>query len=82
MWPWPHQVTAAIFRGRGLVPRVLPCILLLEPSYLLRSQPLPFIMSPPSVAKSVDHNTSTLASLIVAAGPERMQEMRVAPIAW
>lgn len=38
-------------------------------------------MPPFSVAKFVDHNTSTLTSVIVAIGPERIQEMRVAPTA-
>ena len=33
------------------------------------------------MAKFVDHNTSTLTSVIVAIGPERIQEMRVAPTA-
>lgn len=70
-------------RGWGcLASLALPCVPLLAPSCLLQSHPFPFIMSPSSVAKFVDHYTSTLAGLIVAIGPERIREMRVAPTAW
>ena len=39
-------------------------------------------MPPSSVAEFVVHFTSALASLMVAISPERIREMRVAPIAW
>lgn len=50
------------------------------PSYLSRPHPLPFMMPPSSVAECVVHFTSALAGLMVAAGPERIRERRVAPL--
>lgn len=50
------------------------------PSYLSRPHPLPFMMPPSSVAECVVTFTSALAGLMVAAGPERIQERRVAPL--
>lgn len=52
------------------------------PSSLSRSHRLPFIMPPSSVAEFVVRFTSALAGLMVAVGPERIREMRVAPTAW
>lgn len=53
-----------------------------DPSYLSQSHPLTFIMPPSSVAEFLVCFTSALASLMVAVGPERIREMRVAPTAW
>lgn len=60
----------------------LHCAPLWDPPYLSRSHPLPFIMPPSSVAEFVVRFTSALAGLMVAVGPERIREMRVAPTAW
>lgn len=59
--------------------RTLHCAPPWGPSYLSRPHPLPFMMPPSSVAECVVHFISALAGLMVAAGPERIQERRVAP---